>query len=268
MDDEILLFERRGEVGMLTLNRPDQMNTLNQDMLRQLLDRLEQLEADFETRVLVVTGAGRMFCAGADLKAPPKPWRQDVGKVASMMANADAFGEVVRRMRRIPQPIIAAVNGAAAGGGFALAFAADMRLASPAARFACSFGQAGLTGAEMGSSFFLHHLIGPANAADLMYTARVVESEEALTMGLVSRVVPADRLLDESLELAESMITKLTPFALRMTKEALTENVNGLSLDAALKLEGRQQILASHTEDQVEARAAFAEKRRPVWRDR
>lgn len=266
-DDEILTFERRGPVGLLTFNRPDQMNSLNQPMFRALLARLDDLRSDLATRVVVLTGNGRMFCAGADLKSPQQPWHAEVGSVANGIATVGWYGEVIQRLRRIPQPVIAAVNGAAAGGGFSISLACDMRIGSPAARFACSFVQIGLGGGEMGTSFFLPRLVGSANAAELMYTGRIVEAEEALSMGLLSRIVPAERLLDEALELAGNIAAKVSPLALRLTKEALTESLNGLSLDAALKLEGRNQILASQTTDAAEARGAFLERRAPSWTD-
>lgn len=267
MAEDILLFERRGPVGLVTLNRPESMNSLNHAMFRDLLAFLARCEDDYETRVLVLTGAGRMFCAGADLKTGPETWHPGVGSVANGLATVGAYGDVVRRLRRIPQPIIAAVNGAAAGGGFSIALGCDMRFGSPAARFACSYVQVGLGGGEMGSSFFLPRLLGSARAADLMYTGRVVEAEEALQMGIISRIVPAETLVDEAVATAQTMAEKVAPFALRVTKEVLTESLNGLSLDAALKMEGRNQILASHTDDAKEARSAFLEKRPAGWRD-
>jgi len=266
-DDDILLFERRGSVGLLTFNRPEQMNSLNKAMFRALLARLDSLRSDLETRVVVLTGNGRMFCAGADLKTGPEPWHPEVGTAANGIATVGWYGEVIQQLRRVPQPVIAAVNGAAAGGGFSISLACDIRIGSPSARFACSFVQLGLGGGEMGTSFFLPRLIGSANAAELMYTGRIVEAEEALAMGLLSRIVPAERLLDEATEFAAGIAAKVSPLALRLTKEALTESLNGLSLEAALKIEGRNQILATHTADAAEARAAFFEKRAPAWTD-
>jgi enoyl-CoA hydratase/carnithine racemase len=264
-----LLWERQGPIGVLTLNRPERLNALDHGLVHALLDFFAARMTDYTTRVIIVTGAGRAFCAGLDLKARGKQgaWHEGVGPVQDAYAFQEAIAEVIVRMRRCPQPLIAAVNGAAAGGGFSIALACDIRFGSPAARFACSFLNLGLGGGDMGSSYFLPRLAGAAHAADLLYSGRIVEAEEAFAMGLLNRIVPAEELLDVCLAQARGMVERASPLGLRLTKEVLNETVAGISLETALKLENRNQILAAQTADATEAARAWLERRAPLWRD-
>jgi enoyl-CoA hydratase len=269
MESDILQYEKDGPIGVLTLNRPERLNAISHDMLRGLLDFWDERMHDYATRVVIVTGAGRGFCAGLDLKAWPDQgaWQEGVGAVQNSFSFQWWISEMVNRMRRAPQPVIAAVNGAAAGGGISIALASDIRVASPAARFACSFINLGLSAADVGASFFLPRLVGPAVAADMMYTGRLVGAEEAYRVGLVNEVVEPDQLRENAMARAREMVRRSSPFGLRMSKEVLSESVNGLHLEGVLKLENRTQIMTGQAADAQESLAAFLEKRDPTWQD-
>jgi enoyl-CoA hydratase/carnithine racemase len=171
------------------------------------------------------------------------------------------------KMRNCPQPIIAAVNGAATGGGLSIAIASDMRIGTEHARFACSYLNLGLGGADVGSSYFLPKIAGSAHAADMLYSGRIVDANEAKEMGLITRIVSTEELIPTAVAIAEGITRKASPMGLRLTKQVLNETVNGIPLETALKLENRNQILASQTADSREARQAWFEKRDPAWRD-
>jgi enoyl-CoA hydratase/carnithine racemase len=266
---DCLLFERQGSVGLLTLNRPERLNALNYEMVAGLSDFFDQRQRDYETRLIVVTGAGRGFCAGFDLKAGSEQgqWQKGVGPVQDAYAFQESIADVIVKMRRCPQPLIAAVNGAATGGGFSLALGCEMRIGTPEARFACSFLNLGLGGGDMGTSYHLPRLVGSAHAADLLYSGRIVDGEEAMGMGLITKVVDREELLPTAMAMAEGIVAKASPMGLRLTKEVLNETVSGISLEAALKLENRNQILASQTADATESLQAWHEKRQPDWKD-
>lgn len=267
--DDVLQFERREGVGIVTLNRPERLNALNHEMVRGLRAFFDEREGDYETRVLIITGAGRAFCAGLDLKAGNEQgaWQSGVGKVQNDFAFQESIADIMAKMRRAPQPIIAAVNGPATGGGFSIALASDMRIGTPAARFACSAVNLGLGGAEMGASYFLPRLVGSAHAADLLYSGRLIDADEALRMGVITRIVEQVDLLDTAYEVARGIVRRASPMGLRLTKEVLNESLDGSSLETTLKLENRNQILAGQTADSTESLQAWFEKRDPQWRD-
>jgi enoyl-CoA hydratase/carnithine racemase len=268
MDDN-LIFEQRGAVGLLTLNRPERLNALDLGLLRALLDFFAERASDYGTRVLVLTGAGRAFCAGLDLKSLPEQgaWQPAVGDIQDHYAFQAALAELILRMRRCPQPLVAAVRGAAVGGGLSLALACDLRLGAPDVRFACAFLNLGLGGADMGTSYFLPKLVGASVAADLLYTGRAVAAEEARAIGILNRVVEPEELLPAAVAWAEELVARASPFGLRLTKEALTTSLDGLALETQLRLENRNQVLARQTADAAEAQRAFAAKEAPRWRD-
>jgi len=267
--NDTILYEREGPIGLLTLNRPERLNAISHEMLRALRAFFDDRHRDYACRVLVFTGAGRGFCAGLDLKArgDAEPWQPGVGPVQDRYTFQSDIADLVVKMRRCPQPLIAAVNGAAAGGGLSLAIAADVRLGTPAARFACSFVNLGLSGCDVGSSYHLPRIVGAARAADMIYSGRLVDAAEAKAMGLLGRVVEPHELLRAARGIAEQWIARSSPLGLRLSKEVLNETVAGISLEAALKLENRTQILASTTADSDEATQAWLERRDPVWRD-
>jgi enoyl-CoA hydratase len=270
MDPEVILYERDGPVGLLTLNRPERLNAIDHAMLRALRSFFDERHRDYACRVLIVTGAGRGFCAGLDLKAEGDgqgAWQPGVGPIQDTYTFQEDIADLVMKMRRCPQPIIAAVNGAAAGGGLSIAAASDVRIGTPNSRFACSFVNLGLSGCDVGSSYHLPKIVGSAHAADLIYSGRTVEAEEALAMGLLNRIVEPEALLDECRRTAALWVRRSSPLGLRLSKEVLNESITGISLENALKLENRSQVLATATADSLEARRAWAEKRDPDWRD-
>ena len=176
------------------------------------------------------------------------------GPVQDSYTFQEDIADLVVQMRRCPQPLIAAVNGAATGGGLSIAIACDMRIGTENARFACSFLNLGLGGADVGSSYHLPKIVGAAHAADLLYSGRIVDADEAKEMGLITQIVPQERLIETAVAMSERILRKASPMGLRLTKEVLNETVTGISLENALKLENRNQILASQTADAREAR--------------
>lgn len=260
-------FEQRGPIGILTLNRPERLNAIDQSMLRELRAFFDERHRDYSTRVIVITGAGRGFCAGLDLKMDDSPWQQGVGPVQNSMTFQEDIADLMVKMRNCPQPLIAAVNGPATGGGLSIAIACDLRIGTENARFACSYLNLGLGGADVGSSYFLPKIAGSAHAADMLYSGRIVDSAEAKEMGLITRIVTQQELVPAAVAIADGIVRKASPMGLRLTKQVLNETVTGIPLETALKLENRNQILASQTADAREARQAWAEKREPNWLD-
>jgi enoyl-CoA hydratase/carnithine racemase len=255
---ETLLVERpRDGVVLVTLNRPDRMNAITFQMFDEMHDLCRGLLADRDARAVVITGAGRGFCAGLDLDdAETLP---DMTPHEMMLGQQHWAGAFVN-FHELPQPVIAAVNGAAAGGGLGLALAADIRLASPTARFNAAFVRIGLSAGDVGVSWSLPRVVGLGRAAEIMLTGRFVEAEEAATIGLVNRLVPEDQLLDESFAIAEQIAAN-TPFGVTLTKRVLNANVDAGSLSQAVEVENRGQTLATRGQDFREALAAFREKR-------
>jgi enoyl-CoA hydratase len=252
-------------VAQVTLNRPDRYNALSQALLQEISDAFDTFRDDTETWVIVVTGAGRGFCGGFDLKADQQgeneSWIWGPSDTEAVYRMQQSFGSLVVKMRDVPQPLIAAVNGAAAGGGFSIALACDMRICSRAATFSAAFTHLGLGAADMGTSFFLPKAVGSAMAAEILYTGRTIEAPEALEIGLVSRVVPDNGLSKAALALAEEIVQAASPFGLRLTKEALGLVQGGLSLEQAVHLENRNQALAIHTEEFLRRKQAWTQKR-------
>lgn len=214
----------------------------------------------------MITGAGNGFCAGLDLGGYGTPPGADgLAGVAAGFATQTHIASLIPHLRSLPVPVIAAVNGAAAGGGLALALGSDIRVAGRSARFNVAFVRVGLSGCDIGVSWLLPRLIGASRAWELMLTGRIIESDEADRIGLVTRVVPDDGLLDSAYETAE-LIASNSPWGVRMTKEVGWSQLEIGSLQAGIDLENRTQILSSHTEDMQEAIAAFLEKRPPRFR--
>jgi enoyl-CoA hydratase len=258
------LYLERPAPGVLvaTLNRPDRLNALTFAMFGELRRLCDHVAGDDEVQVLVLTGAGRGFCAGLDL--------DDAARLPSMTAatflrEQEGWATAVAGFRLLPKPVIAAVNGPAAGAGFSLALAADIRLASPAARFNAAFVRIGLTGGDCGSSWLLPRIVGLGHASEILLTGRLVDAGEAARIGLVNRVVPAESLQADAVTLAAS-ITANSPLGVRLTKQVLQVNVDAPSLHAALEIENRNQAIASRTEDMREALKAFRERTTPSFR--
>jgi enoyl-CoA hydratase/carnithine racemase len=263
--DQILVERPRPGVVLATLNRPDKLNALTFEMFGRLRVLCDELAGDPDARVLVLTGAGRGFCSGLDLA--------DAGTLAAMSAQEMLRGQEgwaagIAAIRLLPLPVIAAVNGPAAGAGFALALAADMRLASPSARFNAAFVRIGLTGGDVGVSWMLPRIVGLGHASEILLTGRMLDAEYAHRIGLANAIVDDEQgLLDAAYGLAEK-IAQNSPFGVRLTKQVLQTNVDAPSLQAAIELENRNQVLATRTADMIEALAAFREKRPPNFTGR
>jgi len=260
---ETLLIERpEPGIVVLRLNRPDRLNALVPATVREIHHAFETLAKDETCRVVVLTGAGRGFCAGMDIKASVQRQGDAGYGVVRKMQSQEAFAGMVQRMRAMPQVVIAAVNGPAAGAGFGLALAAEMRIAATSAQFLVASVRIGLTAGECGISYHLPRLIGTARAFEVMLTGRPIESDEAERCGLVSKVVADDELMPSALNLARAVLAN-SPFSIRQTKQMIWTNLEAPSLDAALAVENRAQILATFTDDFKEATRAFSEKRAP-----
>jgi enoyl-CoA hydratase len=267
VSDAVLIDRVRPEIVVVTLNRPERLNAMNYDLVRGLYDALDELSVDPTCRVIVLTGAGRGFCAGLDLsEGASPPTTAGRGRAQAGMTVQKLIAGLVPKMRSLPQPIIAAVNGAASGGGLALALASDVRVASQSARFNVAFIRVGLSGCDIGVSWMLPRLIGASRAFELLLTGRLIDAAEADRIGLVTRVVSDGRVLDSALETAE-LIVGNSPFGVRMTKEVMWSQLEIGSLQAGIDLENRTQVLSSFTGDLTEAMAAFAEKRPPRFND-
>jgi enoyl-CoA hydratase/carnithine racemase len=250
------------QTAVLTFARPDSLNALDEATMAELYRTLDELGRDRATRVVVLTGQGRAFCAGQDIK----DFGPSIPTVADGPAAALAFQEymsgIVLKVRQLPQPVIAAVNGVAVGAGMALACASDIRIAAPEARFGNGAVRLGLSGSEMGLSYHLPRLVGMGPAAEWLLTGRMVDADEALRTGLVNRVVPREQLLRAAGELAAQIIAN-APFGVRLTKQVMWQNVDETSLERAVDRENRTQIVALADPDADEARAALLERRPP-----
>jgi enoyl-CoA hydratase len=250
-------------IGLLTLNRPERLNSMNMEMLDEIYALLIELRHKVETRVLIITGAGRGFCSGADIKDERLYTEEGMKLFSNASLHLEGvqrkYSRIVIEMRRIPQPIIAAVNGAAAGGGFSLALASDIILANSKAAFTASFINIGLSGGELGSTYFLPKLVGSAKAAEILMTGRTVYAEEADRIGLISRLVTDDLLVEETMRTAKTLLGK-TEQGLRFTKEAIRQNLNAPSIEAAVELEDRNQSICCCSPAFFQAVSAFSKQ--------
>jgi enoyl-CoA hydratase len=240
----MIFAEPEPGVGIVTLNRPDRLNAINPEMVADFEALFAALAEDETIRVLILTGAGRGFCSGADLSDVPAYRQTEVfaDPESYLRIAQERYGRLVLGLRAIPQPVIAAVNGPAAGAGFCMALASDVRFVSPGAYFVASFINIGLSAGELGSSYLLPRLVGLSRAAEILYTGRKVHAEEAERIGLVSRTVQAEALIETALACARQMIAK-SPGGLKLTKRALDRNIDAQSLQEAVDFENRNQAL-------------------------
>lgn len=255
-------------IHVLTLNRPERLNAIDFTMVAELHDALDELAADPALKVVVLTGAGRSFCAGLDLKDHGDPPR--AGGHRHLHAGIDGqtfMSNLTVHLRELPAIVVAAVNGPAFGGGLALACACDLRIASTSARFCSAFIRTGLSGTDIGITYLLPRLIGTAHAYDLILTGRDVDAAEAHRMGLVSRVVDDAALLDEAMAVARTM-DHYTHSGLVSTKQVLRLTVDSPSLEAAIALEARNQMLVNHAPDVRAHMAAYREAKTGAGRHR
>ena len=263
---ETLRVDREGHLTWLTLDRPDALNAMSRTLIRELGDFFWKLPEDRETRVLVLRGAGRAFCAGLDLKEQGQGGDDVTGSVQGGLRAQRQVSELVMLMRRAPQPIIAAVHGPACGGGFALALASDVRIAGASARMNAAFIRIGLSACDVGVSYFLPRIVGASVASELLLTGSFIDAARAERVGLVSRVVPDAELEGAARAMAEDMLRN-SPIGLRLTKECLKLSIDAPSLEAAVAMEDRNQILAAQTSDFREGVVAFLQKRPAVFSD-
>lgn len=261
---ELLQLDQRGKSLWVTLNRPARLNAMNNAMVEALGVLFDGLATRLDIRTVVLRGAGSNFCAGLDLK--DEAAREDRMGVSQGLLRQHKVSRIAIGMRRCPQPIVSLIDGAAAGGGFALALASDVRIATPAARMNAAFIRVGLSACDVGVSYFLPRMVGHSVASELMLTGRFIDAARAQQLGLVSCIVPAEELEGAG----EALISEMhatTPLGLRLTKEALSFSIDAPGLEAAIAMEDRNQILASRGEDAREGMRAFVEKRPPVFGD-
>lgn len=255
--------EKRGATDWLTLNRPEAMNAISLEMVHELNDYFGRLYNDASVRIVVMRGAGRAFCAGLDIR---DTGRTDAGAVpfGGGFGFQGYLADVYIKMRRCPQPIVALIHGPACGGGLAFALASDIRIAGDSARMNAAFIRIGLSACDMGVSYFLPRLVGASLAAELMLTGRFIHAPRALATGLVSQLVPDDGLEAAGQALVEEMLGT-SPMGLRMTKEGLAMAIDAPSLEAAMAIENRNQVMCAASSDFAEGMRAFLEKRPPVY---
>jgi enoyl-CoA hydratase len=255
----------RPHVRVVTLDNPSRLNSLSFALVSDLYAALEEVAADNDCRVVVLTGAGRAFCSGLELEhAGMPPGSEDLGRHRMGMRAMEYMGGIVPALRAIPQPVIAAIKGPAYGGGMCLSLGTDIRLAGRSAVFCGAGINNGLAGTELGVSWLLPRAVGTSNSAEILLTGKKFDADEALRIGLVSRVVADDALLDEALDMAEAMCA-FSPFGLALTKDTMWASLEVGSLQTAVDLENRTQLLAGHTGNLAEATAAFKGKRPPVY---
>ncbi|BCZ21945.1 enoyl-CoA hydratase/isomerase family protein [Mycobacterium senriense] len=265
-----------GAIAVVTLNRPHRRNALDAQTLAELHRLLDTLNGDPAARAVVITGAGDAFSAGADIKAQPDDLRDTsatpqtalhaaaTSRVAITLSAQELMASAFEKIHRLRQPVIAAVNGFALGGGFALALACDIRYAAPQATFGAIFIRHGVSACDMGTSYHLPRLIGASRAAELMLTGRVFDAAEAATIGLVLDVVERDDLLATAVAKARE-IARHSPLAVWMTKETMWQTVDAPSLRHALDMENRTQVMCTASGDLAQSFAAFREDGTPKW---
>jgi len=261
MDYQTIVLEKKNGIATITLNRPEKLNALSPQMFAELVHAFRKVSQDDETRVLVITGAGRGFCSGADLAPQTAEGKIEIEGISP----GDFPREAPLILSGMKKPVIAAINGVAVGGGLTLTLSCDIRIASDTARFSIPLTRMGFT-FELGSSYFLSRIIGIGKACELVFTGRMIDANEAREIGLVNQVVPADQLIEITHEMA-SNIAKAVPLAQEISKVGLYQG-----LDADLPTQLRWEVLSNGhlggTEDRKEAIQAFMEKRDPVFKGR
>lgn len=259
----VVVTQPRDGVRVLTLSRPDRLNAMTSEMVQALHDALAEADADRGCRVVVLTGAGRGFCAGLDLGGYGDV-DPSAGPVQKSLLTQRHIAGLVQRIRRQRQPVVAAVNGPAAGGGLALVLACDVRLAASSAVFAVSFIRVGFSACDIGTSWLLPRIVGAGRAHELMLTGRRFDAAEALRIGLLADVVSAEELTARVDASVDAMLAA-PPLSLELTKQGMWLSLEIPSFDAAVELENRQQVLTAATRDQSEAMAAYLEQRPPAY---
>ena len=257
-----LQISRAGAVDTVILNRPQSLNSLTAGMIDELLHYFQSLLFDESVRVVVLAGAGRAFCAGLDIKDFDRNSDDDVEAILLFQRR---LAETILAMRRCPQPIIALINGAASGGGFALALASDIRIAGPAVRMNAAFIKVGLSACDVGVSYLLPRLVGSSIASELMLAGRFIEAERALRIGLISEIVAKEELHAAGARLANELL-EAAPLGLRLTKEGIAAALAAPTLEIVLAFENRNQSLCAANGDLREGLTAFLEKRKADYK--
>lgn len=264
MSYETIILEKKENVAIITLNRPEKRNALNTKMTEELVEVFGIVDRDDDVRVMLITGAGHAFCAGADIQ------ERFLARIEQRKAGIlhDVTREFIEvgciALMKVRKPVIASVNGLAVGFGCTLALACDIRIASENARFSLPFARVGLL-PEFGSTYFLPRLIGIAKACELVFTARMIDAKEAKEIGVVNQVVPHDKLSEATYEMAKS-ITKLAPLSLQLSKRALYQGMHATDLASQLQYEAFAINYLFGTKDHEEGARAFLEKREPVFK--
>jgi len=269
MEEQLVLTEEiESGIVLVTMNRPDRLNAMSMPLISRLHEVFDDLGKQRDVRAVILTGAGRGFCAGADLKGGDGddivPGHEGVSGVPRLLVTQEHIASLNERIHRLRQPVIAAVNGPAVGGGFALALACDLRFAAESARFGAVFITLGVSSCDMGTSYFLPRLVGASRAAELMLTGRIFGAEEARAYELVLEVTADGEVVDRALETARQIVQH-SPLAVWMTKETMWQTIDAPSLRHALDMENRTQIMCVSTGEMAEASRAFREGRRPEW---
>ena len=253
------------DVARITLNRPARLNAIDGALIDGLDDALDRIEASGEHRAIVLTGAGRGFCSGADLSGTGEPWTPPARTRLKSTYDAQVrLTDLMTRIYELPIPVIAAVNGVAVGGGLAFALHCDVRVAADSARFGSAFIKAGLSSMDMGISYLLPKIVGAGRARELMLTGRIIDAAEADRIGLVHEVVPAAELMDAALRMARLIATN-NEYGVWQTKIGLNAAHDAPSLRHAKEIENRTQILTGLTSNPQEAARALMEKRDATW---
>jgi enoyl-CoA hydratase len=248
------------------MNRPERLNALSTELESDMIEAFTSLGEDRNCRVVILTGAGRGFCSGADLKGGgPAPGAEGLSPLASVYRKQEHTVETMLAIRELPKPVIAAVNGPAVGGGLALSLACDVRVAAESAFFGSAFIKVGLSSCDIGTSYLLPRIVGPGRAAELMLTGRHFDAAEADRIGMLHRVVPDGQVVDAALETAE-LIAENNEYGVWMTKLGLWTNLDAPSLRHAVELENRTQVLGVFAGNMAEAAQAFQEGRPPKWK--
>jgi enoyl-CoA hydratase/carnithine racemase len=267
MASVLLVDDPAPHVRRLTMNRPDELNAMTAELCEALHRELARISAERAVRAVVLTGAGRGFCAGVDLRGyGAAPGNDGSDAPRDRLANQEHMSRLVLALRALPQPVLAAVNGPAAGLGLALALGCDIRYAAPEAVFRVAFINIGVSNCDMGTSWLLPRLIGASRSHELMLTGRRVDAHEALQIGMVADVVADGGLPERALQ-AAGQIASLAPWGVRLTKQGMWSALEIASEEAALEYEDRQQIMATFGRAVPEAIEAFLQKRPAEFAD-
>lgn len=273
---DTIVEELEPGIHSVTLNRPERRNALSQGLLVELHGVFDELMSDPAARVVILRGEGSSFCAGADMKGGNdaddlsthplgRLFTRTQGAMTRSFMAQELMAGLFEKIHRMRLPVIAAIDGHAHGGGFALALACDIRIATPAASFGAVFIKRGVSACDMGTSYLLPRFVGASRSAELLLTGRVFDAAEADRIGLLTAVVPADQLLERALVTARQIASN-PPLAVWMTKETMWQTVDAPSMRHALDMENRTQIMCTGTGELHEAFSAFVEKREPTWK--